>query len=36
MDSYSLPALAARVRGKTKQEFLRAPLVKNWSEHRYR
>jgi hypothetical protein len=36
MDSYSLPALAARVRGKTKQEFLRAPLVNHWSEHRYR
>src|ERR1700754_1620714 len=35
MDYKSAPALAARVRGKTKRAFLRAPVVKQWSEYRY-
>lgn len=35
MDDFSVPAVAARVRGKAKRVALRAPVVNQWSELRW-
>lgn len=35
MDNFSVPAVAARVRGRAKRVALRAPVVNHWSEQRW-